>query len=92
MTDKNIKRSIFNLDNRAIDDNCKCYTCLNFSSAYLSHLYRSKELTYFRLASIHNLYYYLNLMKDCREAILNNIWLDFRKNFYAKLNQQLLFR
>jgi len=83
----NIKRSIFNLDNRAIDDNCKCYTCLNFSRAYLSHLYRSKELTYFRLASIHNLYYYLNLMKDCREAILNNIWLDFRKNFYAKLNQ-----
>ena len=80
----NIKSAVFKEDRKPIDEACSCYTCRNFSRAYLNHLYRAKELTYFRLGSIHNLYYYLNLMKEAREAILTNSWEAFRKDFYAK--------
>ena len=80
----NIKSAVFKEDRKPIDEACSCYTCRNFSRAYLNHLYRAKELTYFRLGSIHNLYYYLNLMKEAREAILTNSWVAFRADFYAK--------
>ena len=80
----NIKSAVFKEDRKPIDEACSCYTCRNFSRAYLNHLYRAKELTYFRLGSIHNLYYYLNLMKEAREAILTNSWEAFRADFYAK--------
>ena len=80
----NIKSAIFKEDRKPIDETCNCYTCRNFSRAYLNHLFRAKELTYFRLGSIHNLYYYLNLMKEAREAIVTNSWESFRKEFYAK--------
>ncbi len=80
----NIKSAVFKEDRKPIDEACNCYTCRNFSRAYLNHLYRAKELTYFRLGSIHNLYYYLNLMKEAREAILTNSWAAFRKEFYEK--------
>ena len=56
----------------------------NFSRAYLNHLFRAAEITYFRLASIHNIHYYLQLMRDAREAILANNWTEFKKEFYAK--------
>ena len=68
----NIRGAKFKEDPNPIDKVCKCYTCQNYSRAYLNHLYRSGEMSYFRLASIHNLHYYLNLMKDCREAILTD--------------------
>jgi len=78
-----IKKSIYKLDNNPIDTNCNCYTCKNFSLGYLHHLFKAKELTYFRLASIHNLYYYLTLISDARKSILNNKWNEFKKNFYS---------
>lgn len=80
----NIKKAIFKNDPSPIDETCTCYTCRNFSKAYLNHLFRSGEITYFRLASIHNIHYYLNLMKESREAILSNAWNEFRKDFYRK--------
>jgi len=80
----NIKRAIYKEDDKPIDKHCDCYTCQNFSRAYLNHLFRSKEITYLRLASIHNIRYYLNLMTGAREAILNNNWLEFKKQFYEK--------
>jgi len=80
----NIKAAKFKLDPNPIDNNCSCYTCQNFSRAYLHHLIRAKEITYFRLATIHNLHYYLNLMKEAREAILQNRFLEFKKDFYHK--------
>jgi queuine tRNA-ribosyltransferase len=79
----NIRGAKFKEDPNPIDSKCKCYTCTNFTRAYLNHLYRANEMTYFRLASIHNLHYYLNLMKECRESILNNTWEDFKKEFFA---------
>ncbi len=78
-----IKNSKYKLDEKPIDESCDCYTCRNFSRAYLNHLFRAKELTYFRLASIHNLHYYLTLVKKAREAILNKRFKEFKKEFYA---------
>lgn len=80
----NIKRSIYANDQDPIDSKCECYTCKHYSRGYLSHLYRSKELTYFRLATIHNLHYYLTLMREAREAIMAGKWSEFKQDFYAK--------
>ena len=80
----NIKKAEFKEDGKPIDETCSCYTCKNFTRAYLNHLLRAGEITYFRLASIHNIYYYLDLMKQAREAILKDNWIEFKKDFYAK--------
>jgi len=80
----NIKAAKYKLDENPIDNNCNCYTCKNYSRAYLNHLFKTKELTYFRLASIHNLHYYLNLVKEAREAILENRFQEFKNRFYSE--------
>lgn len=80
----NIKSAKFIHDDSPVDDECDCYTCKRYSKGYLNHLYRSKELTFYRLASLHNLHYYLNLMKQMRKAILNQKFSEFKKDFYAK--------
>lgn len=80
----NIKKAEYKSDNTPIDSACECYTCKNFSKAYLNHLFRASEITYFRLASIHNIHYYLNLMTEARNSILNDKWSEFKDDFYAK--------
>jgi queuine tRNA-ribosyltransferase len=80
----NIRNAKFKDDEKPLDEECSCYTCQNFSRAYLNHLYRSGEMTYYRLASVHNLHYYLNLMREARSAILNDSWEEFKKEFYRK--------
>lgn len=80
----NIKSSRFINDQNPIDPQCNCYTCNRYTRAYLNHLYRAKELTFFRLASIHNLHYYLSLMKQIRKSIIDNKFNEFRSEFYAK--------
>lgn len=80
----NIKSAKFIHDDSPIDSECGCYTCQNFSKGYLNHLYKAKELTFFRLASLHNLHYYLNLTKEAREAILKGEFAKFKLNFYNK--------
>jgi queuine tRNA-ribosyltransferase len=79
-----IKAKKHEYDESPIDPECNCYTCKNYSRSYIRHLYRSKELTYFRLGTIHNLHYYLNLMRQMRQAILEDRFLEFKKEFYAK--------
>ena len=80
----NIKSARYILDNEPIDNECECYTCKNYSRGYLNHLFRARELTYFRLASLHNLHYYLTLMREMREAIIQNKFQEFKIKFYAK--------
>jgi queuine tRNA-ribosyltransferase len=80
----NIKAAKYKLDENPIDSECNCYTCQNYSRAYLNHLFKAKELTYFRLASIHNLHYYLDLVNKAREAILENRFKEFKQEFYGK--------
>lgn len=79
----NIKSAKFATDPAPIDPQCDCYACRNYSRAYLSHLYRAGELTFFRLASLHNLHHYLDLMRQMREAITAGEFEKFRRNFYA---------
>jgi len=80
----NIKGAKFKEDENPIDSECGCMVCQKYSRAYISHLFRAREITYFRLATIHNLYYYLDLMKQMREAIIENRFAEFKKEFYAK--------
>ncbi|MRI58878.1 MAG: tRNA guanosine(34) transglycosylase Tgt [Epsilonproteobacteria bacterium] len=80
----NIKAARFKLDDSPLDKSCDCYTCQNFSRGYLNHLFRARELTFYRLASIHNLHYYLTLVKEAREAIINNKYQAFKQEFYAR--------
>lgn len=83
----NIKAAKFKKDHTPIDENCSCYTCRNYSRGYLNHLFRAKELTYYRLASIHNLHYYLTLVRQARQAIIDQRFEDFKKDFYARRNR-----
>ena len=62
----------YRTDLSPIDSNCHCYTCTNFTRAYLSHLFRSHEILAATLASIHNLYFLVNLTKTMRQDILNS--------------------
>ncbi|RUM66890.1 MAG: tRNA guanosine(34) transglycosylase Tgt [Sulfurospirillum sp.] len=80
----NIKGAKHIKNDQPIDQECDCYTCQHYSRGYLNHLYRAKELTYFRLSSIHNLHYYLNLMKRARGAIFDGKFESFKRDFYNK--------
>ena len=67
--DIRIRNAVHRNDTRPLDDTCGCYTCRNFSRAYLHHLQRVNEILGARLATIHNLYYYLALARELRDAI-----------------------
>lgn len=84
-----IKAARFINDNSKIDEECECYTCQRYSRGYLNHLFRSRELTYFRLASLHNLHYYLNLMKQMRVSIMEGSFAKFKREFYHKRGVQI---
>ncbi|WP_301967412.1 tRNA guanosine(34) transglycosylase Tgt [uncultured Desulfovibrio sp.] len=73
----NIKRKEYAEDDSPLDPACGCYTCRTFSRAYLRHLYVSKELLAFRLNSLHNLTYFLNVVRQARQAILENRYASF---------------
>ena len=60
---------------------CGCYTCKNYTAAYLSHLFRSKEILAATLATIHNLYFLNNLMSQIRQSILKGNFFEFKKEF-----------
>lgn len=72
----NIRNQKHQFSEDPLDADCSCYTCQNFSRSYLRHLYISKELTALRLLSLHNLSYYLRLIKDIRESIAAGTFQD----------------
>lgn len=80
----NIRGAAYVLDDAPIDPECDCYTCRNFSRGYINHLYRAGEISYFRLATIHNLYYYLTLTRGAREAILSKTWDAYKQKMIAR--------
>lgn len=81
----NISNSRFRDDTEPAEPGCNCYTCQHYSRAYLRHLYMAKELLSYRLNTIHNVHYYLNLMEDIRTAIYNDEFETFIKKFYANM-------
>jgi queuine tRNA-ribosyltransferase len=79
-----IKNACFQQDPRPLDETCGCYTCRHYSRAYLRHLFQNREILAYQLNSIHNLHYYCTLMAGMREAIQEDRFLDFRRNFYQQ--------
>ncbi len=77
-----IRNSQYQFDTRPLDESCTCYTCQNYSRAYLRHLDKCKEMLGSRLNTIHNLYYYLELMENMREGLDKGEFDDFVKQFY----------
>lgn len=67
-----IQKAEFRTDKKPIDEDCSCYTCRNFSKAYLYHLFRVRELLAYRLASYHNVYFMTDLVKQIREKIIKD--------------------
>ena len=79
----NIKRKEFAEDDGPLDPECACYTCRTFSRAYLRHLYVSGEILSFRLNSLHNLTYFLNMVKGARKAILEGRYAEYKARYEA---------
>lgn len=84
-----IKNSQFKEDESPLDDECDCYTCKNFSRAYLRHLFIAKELLALQLASIHNLRFYLNLISEARKMILENRFVEWKKEKVVQISNKL---
>ncbi|MFM2399803.1 MAG: hypothetical protein RL341_1960 [Pseudomonadota bacterium] len=79
--DIKLKNSRYKTDTRPLDETCGCYACQNFSRAYIHHLQKSDEILGARLATIHNLYYYQQLMRDMRAAIEAGTFAQFQAQF-----------
>ena len=80
----NIDTAPFRTLEQPIEPCCDCYTCANFSAAYLHHLFRAKEVLAFRLATIHNLRFVIRLMSDMRQAIVDGEFEAFRASFHRR--------
>lgn len=78
----NIKNAKFEKDFTPLDPNCTCPTCKNYTRSYLRHLYKANEILSATLISEHNIFFLLNLMREAREAILNDEFLDFKRRLY----------
>lgn len=77
-----IKNSKYRRDFGPVDEECECYTCKNYSRAYIRHLFNENEILGARLASIHNLFFLINLMKRIRISIMEDNFINFKEEFY----------
>ena len=82
--DLKLKNARHKDDTRPLDETCGCYACQNFSRAYLHHLQRAGEILGARLNTIHNLYYYLQLMQEMRVALEADVFAPFVQRFHAE--------
>lgn len=77
----NLENNKFIEDFSPIDSDCHCYTCRNYTRAYLSHLYRAKEMLASTLTSIHNIYFISNIVEKMREGILDGKFEEYKESF-----------
>ena len=82
-----IKNAQYYNDQRPVDENCDCYTCRNYTRAYLRHLYMAREIMASHLNTIHNLHYFVSLMGQMRKAIREDRFEKFREEFLLKLKR-----
>jgi queuine tRNA-ribosyltransferase len=82
-----IKNASYARDPGPLDGACGCYTCRHYSRAYLRHLYVCREILAYRLLTLHNLYYYLHLMVEMRQAIAADRFTAFRRDFYQNRSE-----
>ena len=76
-----ITKAVYAKDFKPLSSGCDCYTCKNFTRAYLHHLFKSQELLAYRLATLHNLFFYETLMENIREAIKKNQFLKLKREW-----------
>jgi queuine tRNA-ribosyltransferase len=79
-----LKQARWTRDATPLDPECPCYACRRFSRAYLRHLFMSKELLAYRLLSLHNVYFFLDLMRAMRAAIVEGAFIPFKARFFAR--------
>lgn len=79
-----IKQARYKDDPRPVDESCRCYTCRNFSRAYLRHLYQAGEILFSTLATLHNLKHYLDIMRQIRKTIVLGTFPDFLTQVRSK--------
>jgi queuine tRNA-ribosyltransferase len=84
-----ITNNSFRNDMSGVIDGCKCYTCVNFSKAYLGYLFRAREFLAYTLASIHNLYFIVNLVKGMRQSILDDTFEKCKSDFLGTYDKSL---
>ena len=80
----NIGNSRYRNDLAPVESDCDCYTCKNYSRAYLAHLFRAGEMLGGTLASIHNMRFVVRLTEELRSAILEGTFTDYKKEFLAR--------
>ncbi|PIS27367.1 MAG: tRNA guanosine(34) transglycosylase Tgt [Candidatus Marinimicrobia bacterium CG08_land_8_20_14_0_20_45_22] len=83
-----LKQSQYRMDFNPPDERCDCYTCRNFSRAYLRHLYMSDEMTGLRLNTLHNIHFFLELASKARESIRNGVFGEFQAEFFRNYPEE----
>jgi len=83
----NIRNKKYEKDFSKPDPNCDCYTCRNYSRAYIRHLVKAEEILAYRLVTIHNLYFFKKLMEQIRESIKNDSFHDLKKSILETFNK-----
>jgi queuine tRNA-ribosyltransferase len=79
-----VRNAKYAKDFSPIDEECNCYTCKNYTRAYIRHLLNSGEILGYRLNTLHNLYFMLKFFKDIRESIIKDTFINFKKKFLEK--------
>ncbi|MCK9274545.1 MAG: tRNA guanosine(34) transglycosylase Tgt [Syntrophales bacterium] len=82
-----IKNARYREDKAPLDEQCRCYTCRNYSRAYLRHLFIAREILAIVLNTIHNVSFYLTLMENIRKSIQEGVFEDFRRNFLKNIRK-----
>jgi queuine tRNA-ribosyltransferase len=82
-----LRNAEYKEDFRPIDEGCGCFTCRNHTRAYIRHLFNTQELLGLRLVSLHNLYFYVTLIRNSRSYIRENRFLQFKEAFLDRYNQ-----
>lgn len=85
----NINNAKYARDDKPIDEQCDCPTCKKYSRSYIRHLFKSGEMLGMRLAVIHNLYFYNNLMKEIRDALDNSTFTEYKNKYVEKLDTRI---
>jgi queuine tRNA-ribosyltransferase len=82
-----IRNACFQEDPVPLDSSCSCYTCRNFTRAYLRHLFYAEEMLGLILLSLHNIYFFLEMMRNVRKAIAEDTFRDFKRDFLERYNK-----
>jgi queuine tRNA-ribosyltransferase len=86
-----VKNSQYEKDFQPIDASCTCYTCRTFTRAYLRHLFQAQEILGLRLATIHNITFYMQIVKSARKAIQKGTYEEWKRQFLDnyQMNEQV---